>query len=120
MLTKLFAPLWAKIIAGVGLALIVAVGVQTWRLSASETRVERLRDEYAVERANHAVTRASLNTLATELERMVKDGVARAERIERAERQVAFETAPLRAEAERIEREGLGEGYAERLKEAGL
>mgnify|MGYP006206408459 CR=1 FL=1 len=104
----------------IAIALAIALGVVMWRADSISQSREKLRNEYAAETARHAVTRQSVETLIGELQRMVEEGEARRERVADAMMQAAEDTAPLRQEAERIEREGLGSDYADRLREAGI
>ena len=120
MFGQFFAPLWVKIAAAVFGLLLIVVGVQSWRLGNAQDEIEDQRNELATERAQHAVTRASVDELSFEMARLVTEGEVRAERINEAMSRVADETAPLREEAQRIEREGLGENYVSDLREAGL
>ena len=120
MLGNLFSSLGMKIATGAALALLVALGVVMWRADAISADREALRDKLALSEARHAVTRQSVETLAGEMKRLVAEGEVRKERVDKAMEQVGKDTAPLRAEAERIAREGLGEDYAERLKESGI
>ena len=120
MFGQFFAPLWVKIGAGILAALAIALAVQSWRLGAANERVEKARNVLAAERAQHIVTRQSLETLTYEMARLVQEGEARAERVDEAMMRVAEETAPMRRRAEQIERDGLGEDYVSDLREAGL
>lgn len=120
MFGQFFAPLRVRIAAaGFGL-LLVALAVQSWRLGAANERVEEARNVLATERAQHAVTRQSVDALTLEMARLVQEGEARAERVDEAMMRVAEETAPLRRRAEQIERDGLGEDYVSDLREAGI
>lgn len=110
----------AKIAAGIAVALAIALAVVMWRADAISESREKLRNEYAGEQARHAVTRQSVDTLTLEMKRLVEEGEARAKRVDEAMQQVAEDTAPLKAEAERIEREGLPADYVKQLQDAGL
>lgn len=105
---------------GIAIAAIIALSIVMWRADAISESREKLRNEYASEVAHHKVTRQSVDTLTLEMKRLVAEGEARAERVDEAMQQVAEDTAPLKAEAERIEREGLPADYVEQLQEAGL
>lgn len=120
MFGQFFAPLWVRIAAALFGLLLVALAVQSWRLGAANERVEEARNVIAAERAQHAVTRQSLETLTYEMARLVQEGEARSERVDEAMMRVAEETAPLRRRAEQIERDGLGEDYVNDLREAGI
>lgn len=120
MFGQFFAPLWVRIAAAVFGLLLVALAVQSWRLGAANERAEEARNVLAAERAQHTVTRQSLETLTYEMARLVQEGEARAERVDEAMMRVAEETAPLRRRAEQIERDGLGEDYVSDLREAGI
>ena len=61
-----------------------------------------------------------MDTLTLEMARLVAEGEMRAERLEEAMQQVAEDTAPMKADAERIERDGLPPDYVRELQEAGL
>ena len=120
MFGQFFAPLWVKITAAVFGLLLIVLAVQSWRLGAANERVEETRNVLAAERAQHSVTRQSLETLTYEMASLVQEGEARAERVDEAMMRVAEETAPMRRRAEQIERDGLGEDYVNDLREAGL
>lgn len=120
MIRDFFASTINKVLTGVIIALGIALVVVMWRADAISEQREALRTELATEEARHAVTRQSVDTLSGELARMVKEGEARAERVEEAMIQAAEDTAPLRAEAERIEREGLPDDYVDELRKAGI
>ncbi|MBL4858404.1 MAG: hypothetical protein JKY36_04295 [Erythrobacter sp.] len=99
---------------------LIALAVVMWRADAISESRDKLRTALATEEARHAVTRQSVDTLTLEMKRLVEEGEARAERVDKAMQQVAEDTAPLKAEAERIEREGLPADYVEQLQEAGV
>jgi hypothetical protein len=90
----------------IALGLAVALGVVMWRADSISNDREALRNTLATERAQHAVTRGSLDTLQRELEQMVRDGELRASRLAEAREEQAERTAGLRAQAARIEAEG--------------
>ena len=106
MFGNLFSSLAMKISGGAILALAVALAVTMWRADSISKDRDNLRDLVATERANHAVTRASLDTLANELEGMVIDGELRAERLAEALVAQERETRTLRAEAALIAADG--------------
>lgn len=83
-------------------ALAVALVLSLWRShSLSEDR-DRYRDALSVERAQHAVTRRSLDVLEQELSAMVLDGALREDRLTQALAAQAGETAALQREADLI------------------
>lgn len=86
----------------VAIGLVLALGVQTWRLSSAQGDLEDKRNELATELAQHAVTRSSLATLESELGKMVRDGELRAERLEEAMEEQDERSAALREQADRI------------------
>ena len=98
---------------GIIIALLIALGIVVWRADGLSEQREALRNTLATERAQHAVTRTSLDTLQRELERMVKDGEIRAQRLSEAREAQAKRTAGLREEAARIRAEGGSEGACE-------
>lgn len=102
MLSNLFAPLGMKIAAGLAALLLVLLGVQTWRLSSAQADLETKRNQFAASEAQHAVTRASLAALESELAKMVRDGEVRAERLEEAMEAQDERSAALRARAEAL------------------
>jgi len=120
MFGQFFAPVWVRIAAAVFGLLLVALAVQSWRLGAANERVEETRNALAAERAQHDVTRASLDELTFEMTRLVQEGEVRAERVNEAMARVADETAAMKERAQIIERDGLGEDYVSDLREAGI
>jgi hypothetical protein len=105
MLSNLFGPLAMKLAAGLLLLALVFGGVQTWRLSSAKEALEDQRNALATERATHAVTRVSLETLESELAGFVKSGELRAERLAEAMEAQDEQSEALRAQAERIRAE---------------
>lgn len=89
----------------VAIGLAVALGIVMWRADAISGQREALRDTLAAERAQHAVTRSSLNTLQRELEKMVRDGELRASRLAEARQEQAERSEALREQAARIRAE---------------
>lgn len=63
MLGGVFASLGMKIASGLAVGAFLALGVQTWRLSSAHAEIEAQRNLVAAERANHAVTRGSVDRL---------------------------------------------------------
>ena len=120
MFGSFFASTLNKVFALIITALLIALAVVAWRADTISESREKLRNEYAAETARHAVTRQSVDSLTLEMARLVAEGEARAERIDKAMAKVAEDTAPLKAKAEQIEREGLPEDYVRELQEAGL
>lgn len=110
----------AKVATGAALALAIALGVVMWRADAISAEREALRTKLATEEAQHAVTRQSVATLTVEMQRLVREGEVRKERVDAAMAKVAVDTEALRQEAARIEREGLGDDYPDALRKAGL
>lgn len=90
----------------VAIGLVVALGVQTWRLSSAHSEIEDQRNALATEVAQHAVTRSSLAALESELGKMVRDGELRAERLVEAMEAQDERSAALRAQAARVRSEG--------------
>ena len=88
MIAKLFAPLAMKIAGGIVGALLLALTVQTVRLSSADARNETLTAELALARA------ANL--------RMVEEGVARTERAKRSLEAAKRDAKPLQRDIERI------------------
>lgn len=86
----------------VGIGLALALGVVMWRADAISKDREALRNTLATERAEHAVTRLSLDTLQRELEKMVSDGQLRAGRLAEARQEQEQRTEALREQAARI------------------
>ena len=102
MLKNLFAPLAMKVAAGIILALIVALGIALWRADAISDERERLRNSLAASEAQHAVTVASLDALSAEMEKMVRDGELRRERLSEALEHAKTEGELLRDQADAI------------------
>ncbi len=98
-----FSALTSKLFAGLSLALLLAVGVQTVRLSAANEALEDKRNELATCEAQHAVTRQSVDTLDAVITDLNNRALARAEAyaqgIEEAEKRSA-ELAKLSAESD--------------------
>lgn len=99
-----FSAFTSKLFAGLSLALLLAVGVQTVRLSAANEALEDKRNELATCEAQHAVTRQSVDTLDAVITDLNNRALARAEAyaqgIEEAEKRSA-ELAKLSAESDR-------------------
>lgn len=76
-----FSALTSKIFGGVAVLAFAMLAIQTWRLSAAHDEIEARRNALATEQARHAVTIASLDALAGEMEQMVRDGELRKERL---------------------------------------
>lgn len=114
----LFRAIGLRGFIAIGLAL--ALGVTMWRADTISGQRDDLIASLATEEARHAVTRQSVETLSTEMARLVAEGEARKARIDTAMERVRIDTAPLRREAARIEREGLGPDYVDQLREAGI
>lgn len=120
MMVEIFGTVAGKVALGAFLVLFAALGVVVWRADAISDQREALRTKLATEQAQHAVTRQSVATLTVELQRLVREGEVRKERVDAAMAKVALDTEPLRQEAARIEREGLGADYPDALRKAGL
>jgi len=99
-----FSALTSKIFGGLSLVLLLAVIVQTVRLSAANEALEDKRNELATCEAQHAVTRQSVRALESVIEDLNNRALARAEAyaqgIEEAEKRSA-ELAKLSAESDR-------------------
>ena len=76
--------LTSRILIWVCAGMAVALVVMFWRANAISNDRDRYRDALSSERAQHGVTRASLNILESELGNMVREGVLREDRLERA------------------------------------
>lgn len=94
----------------VAIGMAVALGIVMWRADAISADRETLRNTLATERAQHAVTRLSLDTLQAELEKMVSDGELRAARLAEARQEAREDTEALRAQAERIRAQAGSQG----------
>ena len=94
----------------IAIGMALALGIVMWRADAISADREDLRNTLAAERATHAVTRASLATLESELAKMVRDGELRAERLVVALEAQDERSAALRAQAERIRAQAGSEG----------
>lgn len=104
-------PLVGKIIASLGikgivaLGLVIALGVVMWRADAISEDREALRNDLAAERAGHAITRQSVETLQASLTRFVGAGkAARVAQLASIEAQ-AKDSAKLQAQAAAIRAE---------------
>lgn len=93
----------------VAIGLVIALGVQTLRLSNAHGDLEDKRNELATEMAQHAVTRLSLGTLQRELEKMVRDGEMRASRLAEARQDAKERTVALLSQADAIRAAGASE-----------
>lgn len=89
---------------GIAIALGLALAVTMWRADSISEARDKAEDQVVVETTKHAVTAASLDALELRLAAMVADGELRAERLSKAQAEVAKETAPLRAQADAFER----------------
>lgn len=104
MINQFFAPLLNKIFVGVIAALLLALAFTAWRADSLSEQRDEAEAATITEKALHGVTRASLASLEGRLAVMVRDGELRAERLSEALEDVAEETAPLRSQAEALER----------------
>lgn len=95
-------PLTMKIAGGLLLLALVFGGVQTWRLSSAKAELEDKRNELATERARHAVTRASLDSLMDRMEALVEEGKATKARLSQALSEQQERSEALRSQAGRI------------------
>ena len=120
MIRQFFAPVWVKLATAVFGLLLAALAWLWIGWSREEAETERLRNAFATEEARHAVTRQSVLTLEAEFYRLVHEGEVREKRLREAMTAVQEDTARLQAEANRIEREGLGSDYVSRLRKAGI
>lgn len=104
MIKSFFAPLAIKIFSGVTLALLIALGIAIWRADAISESRDEARKALATEEVRHDVTRASLASLELRLAELVREGELRKARLEEALEKVERDTAPLRKQADQIER----------------
>lgn len=104
MIKSFFAPLAIKIFSGVTLALLIALGVVMWRADAISESRDEARKALAAEELRHDVTRASLAGLELRMAELVRDGELRKVRLEEALEKVERDTAPLREQADRLDR----------------
>ena len=74
-----FTALTSKIFGGLAIVLLIAVAVQTVRLSSAQEALETKRNELAAEQARHAVTRQSVDTLDAVIADLNERSLARAE-----------------------------------------
>lgn len=100
---KIASAIGIKGFIAIGMAL--ALGIAMWRADVISADREDLRNTLAAERANHAVTRASLATLERELAKMVRDGELRASRLAEARQEQERRSGALREQAARIRAE---------------
>lgn len=101
-----FSALTSKIFGGVALVLLLAVIVQTVRLNDAKADLETKRNQLAHSEAQHAVTIASLDALASEMQNMVRDGEIRESRLEAALSEARDAGDDLRKQAAEIIAEG--------------
>lgn len=103
-LGKLLAPL-------LGLALVLALCVALWqRGNGYRDQRDVARAQFEKSEAQHAVTLASLDALAGEMQRMVRDGEIRESRLEAALSEAREAGDDLRAQAAEIIAEGGSSG----------
>ena len=74
-----FTALTSKIFGVLAIVLLIAVAVQTVRLSSAQEALETKRNELAAEQARHAVTRQSVDTLDAVIADLNERSLARAE-----------------------------------------
>lgn len=79
MLANLFAPPAMKISAGLIAGLLIALAFVTWRADNLSGRLERSQAALVTEKAGHALTRASVDTLEAEVNRCMADARERDE-----------------------------------------
>lgn len=102
MFGNLFAPLAMKVAGGIVGALLIVIGLMWWNTAAISADRERLRNVLAAEKANHAVTRNSVDTLKASLAKMIGEGkAARIAQLAEIERQMVL-SAELRERAGNI------------------
>jgi predicted negative regulator of RcsB-dependent stress response len=102
MFANFFASTAIKVATGIVGALLLALALMAWRADTISDQRETARDDLATEKAQHAVTRASVDTLEAELARFVGAGLAaRAAQIASLEAQKQ-DSALLQADADRI------------------
>lgn len=92
-----------KLLGGAALVLLLALCASLWRSDSLSKQRDDAIEAKIVEQAKHAVTAASLNTLTAELARMVAEGEAKAERVQKAYAVTRKETADLRKQADDLE-----------------
>lgn len=95
MISRLFAPLGMKIFGGLSLALLVAVGIMTWRLSSANETIEK-RD------LQIAAIKSDRDRYKDALAFFVNDGRLRVERGQSALKDHEGVSADLRRQAEKI------------------
>ena len=104
MFGNIFAPLAMKISGGIVVALAIALAVTVWRADTISEQRDTARKQVVTEQALHAVTAASLDSLSAQMAALVKEGQLRKERLSEALVKVERDTAPLREQADAIER----------------
>ena len=104
MVSDFFAPLAIKVFSGVTVALVVALGIVMWRADVISESRDEARKALATEQVRHEVTTASLELLELRMAELVRDGELRRAALDDALEQVAEDTAPLREQADALER----------------
>ena len=94
-----FSALTSKIFGGVSIALALALGAMYFVHKSDVRANDELRNDLAMERAAHAITRQSVTTLETELARIMREAQERAEEYERNKRQAERNAARLAEKA---------------------
>ena len=102
MISRFLSPLAVKILLALIAALLVALAVVAWRADVISGERDSLRDRLARSEAQHAVTLASLEGLVDEMERMVRDGELRRDRLSDAMMEARQDADELRRQAEAI------------------
>lgn len=99
-----FTALTSKIFGGLAIVLLIAVAVQTVRLSSAQEALETKRNELAAEQARHAVTRQSVDTLDAVIADLNNRALARAEAYAQGQAEAqkrSAELAKLSAESDK-------------------
>ena len=99
-----FSALTSKIFGGIALALAIALALTMWRADALSKRLDEARQQVATEKANHAVTAASLEDLMGEMATLVEQGRERQQRTEDARKRAEREAKSLARDIERLRR----------------
>lgn len=109
MLTRFLTPTAIKVLLGIIAALLVALGIVAWRADRISADRDKQRDLLARSEAQHAVTRASLDGLTQEMERMVKDGELRRKRLDEAMAEAGHGADELKRQADAIATDAAGD-----------
>lgn len=105
MIARFLSPLSHKLMLAAIVGLALALSGTMWRADSLAAERDRLRDRLAVSEANHAVTVASLDTLAVEMEAIVAAGQRTAARKDEALAEIRQALDATREEAARLRAE---------------